>query len=173
MLKVKHERDVRLRRRRLSLAQGEQRHRDRLAAARPLQRRRDISQHVGVCASFTTAKRRELVEFLAPYRENALDGHPWRAWAEGAMADDGAPHRMPGGRVDGARARICRGSRCGPSSSSRSRTITCREVAFGTRHIFADGATTSAPRDCTFAQLEVVPPQELSEIFPERPRESS
>jgi len=22
------------------------------------------------------------------------------------------------------------------------------------------------PRDCTFAQLEVVPPQELSEIFP-------
>src|SRR6185503_5517657 len=26
-------------------------------------------QHVGVCASFTAAKRRELVEFLAPYRE--------------------------------------------------------------------------------------------------------
>ncbi len=30
-------------------------------------------QHVGVCASFTDEKRRELVEFLAPYRENAFD----------------------------------------------------------------------------------------------------
>src|SRR5215475_11806339 len=39
-------------------------------------------QHVGVCASFTVAKRKELVRFLEPYRENALDGHPWRQWAE-------------------------------------------------------------------------------------------
>jgi len=29
-------------------------------------------QHVGVCASFAAAKRKELVEVLAPYRENAL-----------------------------------------------------------------------------------------------------
>src|SRR5262249_43793388 len=34
--------------------------------------------HVGVCSSFTAAKRRELVEFLAPYRENALENHPWK-----------------------------------------------------------------------------------------------
>ena len=33
-------------------------------------------QHIGVCASFTDKKRRELVEFLAPYRENALVDHP-------------------------------------------------------------------------------------------------
>src|SRR5438045_2309292 len=39
-------------------------------------------EHVGVCASFTAAKRRELVDFLAPLREHALDGHPWRTWAE-------------------------------------------------------------------------------------------
>jgi ATP-dependent DNA ligase len=32
--------------------------------------------HVGVCASFTDAKRRELVDFLAPYRKDALAGHP-------------------------------------------------------------------------------------------------
>src|ERR1700756_2650351 len=38
--------------------------------------------HVGVCASFTDQKRRELVEFLAPYRDNALEKHPWRSWAE-------------------------------------------------------------------------------------------
>ena len=52
-------------------------------------------QHVGVCASFTAARRRELVEFLAPFRHAALDGHPWAGWNEGgASADD--PERMPG-----------------------------------------------------------------------------
>src|SRR5918995_994215 len=35
-------------------------------------------QHVGVCASFTEENRRELTEYLAPYRENALESHPWR-----------------------------------------------------------------------------------------------
>src|SRR5579864_5303901 len=39
-------------------------------------------QHVGVCASFTKDKRRELLDFLAPYRENALADHPWKSWAE-------------------------------------------------------------------------------------------
>src|SRR5215468_3098849 len=39
-------------------------------------------QHVGVCASFSTAKRRELVEFLDPYRQNARQTHPWRHWAD-------------------------------------------------------------------------------------------
>ncbi|HEX6173881.1 MAG TPA: ATP-dependent DNA ligase, partial [Candidatus Binatia bacterium] len=39
-------------------------------------------QHVGVCASFTDKKRRELVEFLAPYGKDALAAHPWKGWAE-------------------------------------------------------------------------------------------
>src|SRR5262245_14477195 len=39
-------------------------------------------QHVGVCASFTDEKRRELLEYLAPYRKDALAGHPWKRWAE-------------------------------------------------------------------------------------------
>jgi ATP-dependent DNA ligase len=46
-------------------------------------------QHVGVCASFSTAKRKELVEFLDPYRQNAIEGHPWKHWAE-HMAEDGS-----------------------------------------------------------------------------------
>src|ERR1700681_2422201 len=49
----------------------------------------------------------------------------------------------PARRVGGARVRICRGSRCARSSSSRSRTTTCRGVAFGTPRSFAGGATTS------------------------------
>src|SRR5690349_3619953 len=41
-----------------------------------------VMQHVGVCASFSNEKRRELVEFLTPYRRDALVSHPWRSWAE-------------------------------------------------------------------------------------------
>ena len=53
-------------------------------------------QHVGVAASFTDEKRRELVEFLAPYRENALADHPWKDWARpGARTD---AQRMPGAK---------------------------------------------------------------------------
>src|SRR6185503_4303905 len=49
--------------------------------------------HVGVCASFTNKKRNELVEFLAPYREDALTNHPWKAWATHDLANG---HRIPG-----------------------------------------------------------------------------
>lgn len=47
--------------------------------------------HVGVAASFSMARRRELVGELAPYREDALAAHPWRDWA---LAE--ASGRMPG-----------------------------------------------------------------------------
>src|SRR6202171_6304015 len=53
-------------------------------------------EHVGVCASFTDAKRLELVMFLEPFRKNALDGHPWRDWAEAEPSAEGEPHRRPG-----------------------------------------------------------------------------
>src|SRR3954471_3778419 len=55
-------------------------------------------QHVGVCASFTDKKRRELVEFLAPYRNNALAAHPWRDWADLAPEGTDPERRMPGGQ---------------------------------------------------------------------------
>ena len=124
--------------------------------------------HVGVSASFTAAKRRELVDFLAPYRENALVDHPWRAWAEGAAPDEGAQHRMPGG--------LSRWSQGKDLSWEPLRPELVVEVAYdhmqGTRfrHTahFRRWRTDKRPRDCTFAQLEVVPAQELGEIFPER-----
>ncbi len=65
-------------------------------------------QHVGVCASFTVAKRRELVEFLEPYRVDALKGHPWAGWAEAVRggADAGGQEPVDGweGSVVGAAA---------------------------------------------------------------------
>ena len=44
-------------------------------------------QHVGVSASFTAAKRQELVTFLAPYRENALEGHVRHPSFQGVRKD--------------------------------------------------------------------------------------
>jgi ATP-dependent DNA ligase len=50
-------------------------------------------QHIGVSASFSVERRKELLDELAPYRDNALEGHPWREWAvESAHEAD----RMPG-----------------------------------------------------------------------------
>jgi ATP-dependent DNA ligase len=118
-------------------------------------------QHVGVCASFTQEKRRELAEFLSPYRKDALLNHPWKSWA----AVEGE-QRMPGGQS--------RWSQGKDLSWEPLRPELVVEVAYehmqGSRfrHMaqFRRWRTDKKPGDCTYAQLEVVPPQELMEIFP-------
>jgi ATP-dependent DNA ligase len=118
-------------------------------------------QHVGVCASFTMEKREELVHFLAPYRKNALANHPWKSWA----GSEATGHRMPGGQS--------RWSQGKDLSWEPLRPELVVEVAYehmqGTRfrHTaqFRRWRTDKRPEDCTYAQLEVVPPQELMEIF--------
>ncbi len=122
-------------------------------------------QHVGVCASFADEKRRELTEFLAPYREDALTHHPWRAWAEHAPGNREAGQRMPGGQS--------RWSQGKDLSWEPLRPELVVEVAYehmqGTRfrHMahFRRWRTDKRPGDCTYAQLEVVPPHELAAIF--------
>jgi ATP-dependent DNA ligase len=119
-------------------------------------------QHVGVVASFTTAKRKELVDFLAPYRENALDGHPWREWAS---VDWGEMQRRPG-----------MGSRWSQGkdlSWEPVRPELVVEVAYDHmqgsrfRHTaqFRRWRADKPPKDCSFEQLEVVAPHELAKIF--------
>jgi ATP-dependent DNA ligase len=116
-----------------------------------------------VCASFTDQKRKELTNFLAPYRERALDAHPWREWA-GAMGD-GAGQRMPGG--------LSRWSQGKDLSWEPLRPELVVEVAYDHmqgdrfRHTaqFRRFRTDKPPRDCTYAQLEVVPAEEIAKIF--------
>jgi ATP-dependent DNA ligase len=123
-------------------------------------------QHVGVCASFTMDKRHELVDFLAPYRENALKDHPWRSWASADTGEtDISPKRMPGGQS--------RWSQGKDLSWEPLRPELVLEVAYEHmqgdrfRHMaqFRRWRTDKPPEACTYAQLEVVPPQELMEIF--------
>ena len=117
-------------------------------------------QHVGVCASFTDAKRRELVDLLAPYRKDALADHPWKEWAGSQDAQ-----RMPG-----VQSRWSQGK---DLSWEPLRTELVAEVAYehmqGSRfrHMahFRRWRTDKRPADCTYAQLEVVPAHELAQIF--------
>jgi ATP-dependent DNA ligase len=119
-------------------------------------------EHVGVCASFTAAKRKELVSFLAPYRETAIESHPWKAWAEWSAE---GPQRKPGA--------VSRWSADKDLSWEPLRPELVVEVAYDHmqngrfRHTaqFRRWRPDKRPRDCTFAQLEVVPPQELAAIF--------
>ena len=117
--------------------------------------------HVGVCASFTDAKRRELVEFLEPYRKNALRNHPWKEWATA---------ELEGKRIPGAQSRWSQGKDMSWEPLQPKLVV---EVAYDHmqgsrfRHTaqFRRWRKDKKPADCTFEQLEVVPPQELEEIF--------
>jgi ATP-dependent DNA ligase len=117
-------------------------------------------QHVGICAAFTTRKRQELVEELAPLREDALAAHPWRAWRiEPGM------QRMPG-----AGSRWNRGKDLSWEPLRPERVC---EVAYdhlqGTRfrHAthFLRWRPDKSPSDCRYDQLESHAPYELAKIF--------
>ena len=53
-------------------------------------------QHVGVCGAFTAARRKELLDELAPYRTDDLTGHPWAEWAAWEADRATAAERRPG-----------------------------------------------------------------------------
>jgi ATP-dependent DNA ligase len=124
-----------------------------------------ILQHVGVCASFTAERRIELLHLLAPYRTNALDNHPWKQWVDHLTADG-----ETGGRVPGAQSRWSRGKDLSWEPLKAELVV---EVAYehmqGSRfrHMahFRRWRTDKRPHDCTYEQLEVVPPHELATIF--------
>ncbi len=124
--------------------------------------------HVGVASSFSVVRRKELVDELAPYRADALDGHPWAAWAEAeaaAVSSKGGGGRMPGGQ---SRWNAGRNMEWQPL-----RPELVAEVAFD--HLQGDRfrhATSLVrwrperdPRSCTYGQLESAVPEELEAVF--------
>jgi ATP-dependent DNA ligase len=121
--------------------------------------------HVGVAAAFTNETRRKLVEELAPLRENALEDHPWRDWAQ---AQDEAAAK--GQRLPGATSRWNRGKDLSWEPLRPERVC---EVAYdhmqGTRfrHAsqFVRWRPDKPPKDCRYDQLEVTPAYELERVF--------
>jgi ATP-dependent DNA ligase len=119
-------------------------------------------QHVGVAAAFTAARRVELLAELAPYRTDALDGHPWRDWAEAEA--------QAGGRLPGAQSRWNAGKNL---TWEPLRPELVVEVAYdhmeGTRfrHTaqFRRWRPDRGAPSCTYAQLEVPARYDLAQVL--------
>ena len=124
----------------------------------------DELQHVGVSASFTAQKRKELVEFLAPFRENALASHPWRSWAEQEQSSD-ASQRMPGGKSRWSQGKDLSWEPLRPELVVEVGYDHMQGNRFRHTAQFRRWRPDKRPSDCTYAQLEVVAPEELARIF--------
>jgi ATP-dependent DNA ligase len=118
--------------------------------------------HVGVTASFTMARRKELVDELAPYRMESLEGHPWSSWAFQDVE--------PGGRRPGGMSRW--NAKKDLSWEPLRPDLVC-EVAFDHmqgdrfRHAstFRRWRPDRDPPSCTYAQLDTPVPAELHTVF--------
>ena len=117
--------------------------------------------HVGVTSAFTMETRRDLVKLLEPLRKNALEGHPWRQWA-----DLGGGHvRMPGGQS--------RWSAGKDLSWEPLRIERVAEVKYDHmqgdrfRHatIFVRWRPDKRPEQCRYDQLDVTTPFAIEEVF--------
>lgn len=118
--------------------------------------------HVGVASGFSAALRRSLVDELAELRDGALDGHPWRSWAE--------QQQEAGTRMPGAQSRWNAGK---DLSWEPLRVERVCEVAYDHlqrdrfRHAtsFRRWRPDRTPASCTYDQLSTPVPEELSAVF--------
>jgi len=125
--------------------------------------KKGMLHHVGVTSTFTNVMRKQLVDELAPLRENALENHPWHAWAEAQL----------GQRMPGATSRWNRGKDLSWIPLRAERVV---EVAYDHmqgsrfRHAarFVRWRFDKKPEECRYDQLEVTPAYELERVFGER-----
>jgi ATP-dependent DNA ligase len=120
--------------------------------------------HVGVASSFAAAMRKQLVDELEAVRTTDLASHPW-AYALGNGDGEGMTARQPGG--------ISRWTGDKDLSFEPVDPVLVCEVAY--EHLQGPRFRHSArfrrwrpdrePASCTYAQLEVVPPYELQDVF--------
>jgi len=118
-------------------------------------------QHVGVCGSFTAARRRELVAELEPYRRDALRNHPWRGWVEAMEMHQ----RMPGGGSRWSQGKDLSWEPLRPELVVQVAYDHMQGSRFRHTAQFRRWRPDKPPSECTFDQLEVVAPQELAAIF--------
>jgi ATP-dependent DNA ligase len=121
-----------------------------------------VLHHVGVAASFTAEKRRALVSHLQPYRHDALVSHPWSHWAGDAEA---AEHRVPGAKSRWSQGKDLSWEPLRPELVAQVAYDHMQGSRFRHTAQFRRWRVDKAPRDCTYSQLEIAPPHELSAIF--------
>ncbi|HEY0398192.1 MAG TPA: ATP-dependent DNA ligase [Acidimicrobiia bacterium] len=118
--------------------------------------------HVGVTAAFPMTQRKALVDTLAPYREGALDGHPWGAWAT-AMAE--ARGRMPGAQSRWNAGKDQSWEPVRPELVVEVRYDHLQGDRFRHGTTFVRFREDRKPESCTYAQLDEAAPAELGQIF--------
>jgi ATP-dependent DNA ligase len=120
--------------------------------------------NLGVASSFSVAVRAQLREDLAPYVTDDWSTHPWGRWAD-AMAHESSTARLPGGQ---SRWNATKDLSFTPLRPELVAEVAYERVDNGRfRHScrFRHWRPDRTPESCTFEQLEVVPPVELSEAL--------
>ncbi|MBF6415970.1 ATP-dependent DNA ligase [Nocardia cyriacigeorgica] len=120
--------------------------------------------HVGVASSFTAARRKQLVGELEPWRENALDDHPWRNWAD-AAAQASAEGKMPGGMSRWSAGKDLSWEALRPELVAEVRYEHVQSGRFRHGGRLVRFRVDRTPESCTYAQLDEVAPAELAAIF--------
>jgi ATP-dependent DNA ligase len=116
--------------------------------------------HVGICASFTTKRRHELVEELAPLRENALEGHPWGAWRI-----EPSHQRVPGFTSRWNRGKDLSWEPLRPERVCEVSYDHLQGSRFRHATHFLRWRPDKPPADCRYDQLDSTAPYELKKIF--------
>jgi ATP-dependent DNA ligase len=117
--------------------------------------------HVGVTSSFTMTLRRQLAMELAPLRERALEGHPWREWAEA----DGETTRMPGGQSRWSAGKDLSWEPLRIERVCEVKYDHMQGPRFRHAAVFQRWRSDKRPSDCGYDQLEVTTPYELEKVF--------
>jgi ATP-dependent DNA ligase len=115
-----------------------------------------------VASAFSVKRRRELESELEPLRLDDISEHPWASWADEAAHEaqrlPGAPSRWSGQKDAG----------WVPLRPDRVAEVEFNQLTEGRlRHPakFVRWRPDKPPDDCTYEQLEVVPPAELEQVF--------
>jgi ATP-dependent DNA ligase len=121
-----------------------------------------VLHHVGVTSSFTMAVRKQLALELAPLRERALDGHPWRSWAE---AGGNEMTRMPGGQSRWSAGKDLSWEPLRIERVCEVKYDHMQGPRFRHAAVFLRWRPDKPPEDCRYDQLEVTPAYELEKVF--------
>ena len=119
-------------------------------------------QHVGVAASFSTKRRQELVEELAPLREGAEADHPWSR-PGGADGDD--EQRKPGAQSRWSKGKSLAWEPLRPERVAEVGYDHMEGTRFRHTAHFKRWRPDKPAAECNYDQLEVTPPYELKQIF--------
>jgi ATP-dependent DNA ligase len=124
-----------------------------------------VLHHVGVGSGMAAPVRERLLGEIEPLRKGALEGHPWRDWADAVSHAAESGQRMPGGPN---RWNATKDMSWEPLRIERVCEVAYEGIMNGRfRHNshFRRWRDDKEPDDCTYAQLEELAPTELLEMF--------